>query len=339
MNSRIASALAATTILLAGCVVDNSPSKGQQAQEYLTKWMTRNHPGIIAEPSGIYILENTVEGTVPVTEKYVYSEITIRSLSGAVASTDNEELAKQLGKYAATSYFGPRFMTIEENVSYAGVDALLSGMNVGDTRRAIIPSWLLTASRYGTQAEYIAAATSSTHLDYTIKVFDQTSDISEWEKQKLASWVKSVHGAAAESTAIYEGAEADGTFWFITTAEGSGDDLADGTSININYTGTMLGGKVFDTTVEDRAIDAGINSSSKTYSTVTCNWSPTYSSVTMSGSSSLIEGFKAGLAKMTKVGQKAFVYFTSDHGYTSSGQSGTIPGYMPLCFELEIASL
>ena len=61
-----------------------------------------------------------------------------------------------------------------------------------------------------------------------------------------------------------------------------------------------------------------------------------YSSISMDGTSSLIEGFKAGLYKMHWAGQKAIVLFVSDLGYSSTGSGSVIPPYSPLIFELEL---
>ena len=57
--------------------------------------------------------------------------------------------------------------------------------------------------------------------------------------------------------------------------------------------------------------------------------------MSVGGSTSYIDGFKAGLFLMHWKGQKATVIFSSKHGYSSSGSGTSIPPYEPLIFELE----
>ena len=75
----------------------------------------------------------------------------------------------------------------------------------------------------------------------------------------------------------------------------------------------------------------------KEYEKSTIKFSSSYSSISKDGSSSLVEGFKAGLHKMHWAGQKATVLFVSDLGYSAKGNGDRIPPYAPLIFELELS--
>ena len=83
-------------------------------------------------------------------------------------------------------------------------------------------------------------------------------------------------------------------------------------------------------------MEEGLFVSERSYESSSINFSSNYSSISMDGSSSLVEGFKAGLYKMHWAGQKATVIFVSDLGYGSSGSGDRIPPYAPLIFELEL---
>lgn len=331
-------------VLAAACAQDNSPSTGDRAKEYLSLWIDKYHKGVTPNADGLYILEESIDPTKPEVDKpYVFAEVTIRTLSGTVSATDDRALAKQLySDYKDSDYYGPRLVITGEYYTYAGFDALLKGMHIGDTRRAILPAWMITTSRYGSQQEYLDACTSSTHLDYTVKVTDQTDDVVKWEKTALADYVKAKYGALVESVAVNEDSQADSTFWFILLDNPEGTEtLEDNTSVKINYTGRLLNGQIFDTTVEDDAVLGGIFDSSKTYSTVQLTYSTNSDEVYLGGSSSssLISGFRYGITHMDHVGQKAAVLFYSSFGYSSSGSGSSIPPYAPLEFEIEIASL
>lgn len=332
-------------ILLAGCVSDNKPSSGQQAKDYLEIWMARwnkdNGKDIKPTELGLYILED-IPGPANAREwdkdlSYTYASTTIRSLSGTITSTDDEALAKQLGKYVKSYYYGPKVFMTGESVSYAGVDQLFQGMRMGGSRTVVIPAWLLTVSRYDNIDEYLDACSSTTSYIYTVTLEDQFNDESEWEKQRIADYV-STRFPGAQSTTFPELETDDGTFWFISDISGfKEEDKRDAiaTGLKVKYTGNRLDGQIFDTTDEKTAIDNDVWSSSRTYAAESVVFSSTWSDITVN-SSSYIDGFKAGLFMMSWVGQKATVIFTSSHGYSASGSGGAIPGYCPLVFELEL---
>lgn len=343
--------LAALAAVLAGCAKEDNMTTGEAAKAYLELWINEYYPGATANSDGIYILEDEPgDGTAwSSASTYAYISYTIRSLDGTVSSTTDENVAKQLGTYAVGNYYGPRYSTTGEGSSYAGQDAILSGMREGGTRKAIVPSWMLTTSRYSTQQEYLDNATSTSSLIYTVTLKGQSEDMEMTELDSLTRYVAR-HYPGAVSVSYDSETAADGTFYFISDTsefedEDSDDDddeddvLGTGDEGTINYTGRLLNGQVFDTTIEKVAKDSGIYSSSKTYTTQTVTFADSYSDITMGESSSLIDGFKGGLSLMKYEGQKATVIFTSAHGYTSSGSGSTIPGWSPLIFEIELVSL
>ena len=207
---------------LAGCIENNTVSTGEAAKEYLGLWMEnwnkQNGKDVKPTDLGLYIIEDTT-GTGDVRDNdstWVYALFTIRTLGGAISSTDDEDLAKQLGTYVEGAWYGPKYAATGEGVNYAGVEALMNGMKLGGTRRAIVPSWLLTTSRYSTQQSYLDACTSSTHLDYTVTLVDQTSDVIRHQSARIADFMNTFYPGAA-SEAISEDATDNGSFWFVST--------------------------------------------------------------------------------------------------------------------------
>jgi FKBP-type peptidyl-prolyl cis-trans isomerase len=196
---------------------------------------------------------------------------------------------------------------------------------------------MLTSSRYNTQKEYLDACTSSTHLIYEITLESFTPDPEQTAKTQLSTFVHN-NFSDADNVSYVQDQEPDGTFWFSSDVSSfkEEDALETGATIKINYTGRLLDGTVFDTTLEKVAKDAGIYNASRTYEPQSVSLASTYSDITMGGSSSLINGFKGALYLMHWKGQKANALFTSSHGYSSSGSGSSIPGYASLWFELEI---
>ena len=333
------SLVAAVCLLAAGCAQENTINTGEKAKEYLELYIQKYYPYVTPNEYGLFVLEDTPGTGSLWTESipFIYASTTVRSLGGTITSTTDQVLAQQLGTYSKGNYYGPQYKETGENVSYAGLDALLKGMRVGGTRKAIIPSWLLTNSRYGTTKEYINACTTESHMEYTLKLEGLSSDILETQKDSLARYVLRHYGPGKSPTTISSDIT-DGTFYFVcdsTDFVGKPYFPSD-TTLHLNYTGRLLNGQVFDTTVERVAKDAGIYNASKTYGPVNVTFASNYSEIKMDESSSLITGFKGGLYKLRWIGQKADVLFSSDLGYGSSGSGQTIPPYSPLLFELEV---
>ena len=340
MNRHLLLPLAALCLMAAACAQGTTDSTGQAASEYLSLWMEKYHPGITAT-DGIYILEDTPgSGDLFDSENdYVYASSTIRSLSGAISSSTEESIAKQLGTYVLGNYYGPKYQMVGEGYSYAGVDALLKGMRIGGTRTAVIPAWLLTTARYGTVQEYLDACSKSTSLIYTVTLKGQTDDIDQHEQDSLSRYVQRVYGDIEPTLYITEeDEEMEGIFYFLSDTapfEGKAEFPRD-TTLHLDYTGRLLNGQIFDTTDEIVAKDAGIYKESKTYDPVSITFAEKYTDIKMGDSSSMVNGFKGGLSLLRWVGQKAIILFTSPQGYGADGNGNVIPAYSPLIFELEI---
>lgn len=334
--------ITAALALLSGCAKKDTTSTGALAQEYLNLWLKEYHPGVSASSTGVYILDDQ-----PGTGSAWNSEtpisllmVSIRGINGVFSSVGHEEYAKQLGTYSASSYYGP-LVTFTQS-GYAGVEAILSGMRVGGTRTAVVPSWLLTTDRYSTQKEYLDACNTSTHLIYTITFTGQTADVTQWEQDCLRSYVLSNLGDAVQVASFNDDTKEADIFYFGSNAESimeGQEPFASGTKYYLNYTGRLLNGQVFDTTDERVAKDNGIYDSSRTYEPVTITTADSYENYALGGSTSLVDGFKGALSMMKYKGEKGVALFTSALGYTSTGSGTSIPSYAPLRFDLEIVSV
>lgn len=333
---------AACAVILAGCAKQTSMSTGEKAQEYLSLYMSTENPGVTPDKWGIYVLEDTPGTGLEWSQDapYAYLRGTIRSFGGDIISSTEESIAKQLDEnsYKSYYYYGPRYYDTSEGNGYAGLEYLLEGMRIGGKRTAILPAWLVTTSRFKTKEEYINACTSSVHLIYDITLEGQCQDVAGEEVDKLREYVTAHYGESQESC-TYKSDQGVGTFYFVsdTTAFKEENKRSEDATLYLTYTGRRLDGTAFDTNSEEVALKEGLYVSEKSYEKYPVKFSSSYSSITMDGSSSLIEGFKAGLYKMHWAGQKATVLFVSDLGYKASGSGSAIPPYCPLLFELELS--
>lgn len=121
------------------------------------------------------------------------------------------------------------------------------------------------------------------------------------EDEQINSYITSKNLTVTEKTN-------SGLRYIVTKANPTGAALKVGQTINVNYAGTLLSGKSFD--------------------------SGNFSFVL--GGGRVIAGFDEGIAKM-RVGEKATLIFPSTLGYGSSG-SGPIPANSPLVFDIEVVS-
>lgn len=345
----MAGAAAAALMMAAGCAKQMSTPANEAAKRYFDAWMHVHHPDLTATENWIYIEEETAGEGKPADSAYVFVTYTAMDLSGNVSATSDSLMAKRLNTWQPQNYYGP--VVWNRTSQQAGIYYSMSGMNVGGKRRTIIPGWLMTYSRYSTEEEYLANVTDGTNSIYEIRIVDQTDDITRWQvdsmsrfvgKDPLDLFVEMTPADTTEYGFYYEGV--------ISSEEGIEYDFEkmdtdtastlfpSDTTVYINYTGRLLNGQVFDTTIEKTAKDHNIYNSGRTYEPVSVSWGENYSGITMgSSSSSVITGFAKTLWRMSCVKgvKSATGLFWSNFGYGYSGSGNTIPAYAPLIFEIE----
>jgi FKBP-type peptidyl-prolyl cis-trans isomerase len=100
-----------------------------------------------------------------------------------------------------------------------------------------------------------------------------------------------------------------------------------GDTVYVNYTGKLLNGKVFDSSIQANAVKAGLNQPGRTYEPISV----------IIGEHHIIQGWEEGLLLLNE-GSKATFIIPSSLGYGEQGM-GDIPPFSPLVFDLEITSV
>ncbi len=357
MRRIIISAAVILTALFANSCAKKAPVGPNDAnRRYFDAWLLINNIDVKPSGRGIYVLEDTPGQGADVKENgFALVDYTTTDLEGNISSYTGAKVAKQLGTYnydAYTTFYGPQFMTTYDGNIYAGLADLLFGMKVGGHRKAIIPSWLFSYSDYENEEDYLEQSSKSETLIYDIYVKDFTTDIDKWEIDSIGRFFSNdrilIDGIAADKIFTSKNGltmtEADsvytGFYYKQLKAPADTTSFVKDTTIYINYTGRLLNGQVFDTTIEEIAKDNRIYSRSKTYEPVQINWANeennNHTGITMgTDESSLISGFTLTLWQMRPM-EKGIGVFYSTLGYGASGSGNTIPAYSPLIFEIEI---
>lgn len=302
-------------------------------ERYFNAWISQNHPGIKPTGLGIYILEEEEGKGAPVKKDgYIYADYTVTDLEGNISSYTGKETAKQLGTYDTTKFYGPKVLTTFDNTLPAGLAQAVIGMKEGGRKKIIIPSWLMAYSSYETEKEYLENSSNSSSSIYDITIRHFTDSIHKFEIGEIEEYI-------SRNQQIFDSRMVNDTLGFYyqpLSKEVSTEKFSKDTTIYINYTGRLLNGLVFDTTIEKVAKDNGLYSASKTYEPTSIKWGEKYSDLTMGTSgSSVIPGFALTLWHMHPM-EKGIGVFYSPLGYSYNGSGESIPGYAPLVFEIEI---
>lgn len=355
-----ATLILSAALFVISCAKTVSAGPNDANKRYLEAWMHVNGINMESTGLGIYILDNKdgdKNGAEITRDGFALLDFKITDLDGNITSYTGEEIAKQLGEYNSSEYYGPEFITTHESTIYAGVYNMLEGMKVGGYRKALIPSWLLSYKSYSTEAEYLAQEASSTSSSiYEVYVRDFTDTVTNWELDSLERFFRNdkilIDGKPASQIFVNENGtpmdktdttQVEGFYYKQLSAPASTEKFSSDTAIFINYIGRTLDGRVFDTTYEKVAKDNNIYSSSRTYEPVQINWPSEaedegYDKITMgTDESEIISGFALTLWQMHAM-EKGVGIFYSPLGYGSTGNGNSIPGYAPLIFEIEVVA-
>lgn len=329
---------AAATFAVAGCAKEVKSGANEANERFFKAWISVNAPDATKTDLGVYVLDNKPgNGATVEKDGFAMVDYITTDLNGNITGYTSKETAKQLGKYDTTYYYGPKVWTTTDATIQAGVADALIGMKVGGSKKVVIPGWLLTYKVYDNIDYYLNPPkdenTTTTTYDnaiYEFTVRDFADNINDWQIEKMGEYFKANPqlGLSVADSLQY------GFYYKQLAAPKDTTSFKTDTTIYINYTGKLLNGLVFDTTIERTAKDNGIYSSSKTYEPVPVKWGSEYDDITLSGSS-VINGFALTIWQM-RAFEKGVGIFYSELGYSYSGSGNSIPGYSPLIFEIEL---
>ncbi len=112
--------------------------------------------------------------------------------------------------------------------------------------------------------------------------------------------------------------------YYVEKTKGKGPKPTKGCKVKVNYTGCLLDGTVFDTSIEATAKEAKLFDQRRTYEPIEFPI----------GMGQVIPGWDEGICMMS-VGAKGKLIIPSSIGYGAQG-AGPIPPFSPLVFEVEL---
>lgn len=162
----------------------------------------------------------------------------------------------------------------------------------------------------------LALAVSCVSEDENLEV------IFEQDKQKIETFVQNFDVEHRKETV-----GDSGVVLLITETNETGRLPVNRDTIMVDYTGYMLDGRVFDTSVQSVAEDEGMFNPNRPYEPFRVQL----------GVSNVIVGWHIALSQLRE-GEKATVLIPSFYGYGKEG-NGPIPGNTVLVFDLDIISV
>jgi len=331
-------------LCLNGCSKTASSGTNDANKRYFDAWMQVHFPDVFKKGSsfpGYYVLEHTPGNGELIGEAddslYVRVDYTLRTLDGTISASTLPEINQQLGSYNEVNSYIPQIWYVSGMAS--GLKNLTQKLNVGSVCKAAIPGWLVTYSDYDTEEEYLQHEGGEDGI-YDIRIVEKIhKNIYEWEIDSICRYIARHYPDkfSPDPELVRPDSVSTHGMYYIQLREPSDTStLAGDSTVYINYTGRLLSGKVFDTTIRDTAMKYGLFDATKEYTAMRANLSTEYANVTLGDDDSeVISGFARTISLM-KANERGIGIFCSYNGYDYSGSGDNILPYSPLMFEIEL---
>ncbi|MBQ8646078.1 MAG: FKBP-type peptidyl-prolyl cis-trans isomerase [Bacteroidales bacterium] len=309
--------VAIMALVLCSCAEDKNESDRSIQERILDAYIKEKFPQAKKLESGLVMIDFQ-QGSGEELERRDggYFEYTTQSLSGDYIETTDEELAKRLGSFSNSNYYGPVLYEMGYKTTYKGLEEVMIGMKIGGKAKFILPPWLSVTGSNGDRWE------ESANLIYEIELKEVINNIDNWEADTMRRYA-AIHYPGLDTLSSH--------FYFKKLHDAKADSLESET-VQVRYIGRLLDGWVFDTNIADTAKKYGIYDAENDYNALDFKHSNDIE--TMEQDNSMVRGFCMALKDMS-YGDKAFTMFGSKYGYDYTGKDPIGP-YQPLIFWLYI---
>lgn len=145
----------------------------------------------------------------------------------------------------------------------------------------------------------------------------QADSLKKIEQERISSYLEENNWENKDIEGIY----------YKELVKGVGEKAKNGDKVKVNYTGQLLDGKVFDSSLEDVAKENGLYNPARKYEPIEFTL----------GAGQMIRGFEIAARQMSK-GTRAMVLIPSSLAY-GNRDMGTISPYSPLVFTMELVEI
>jgi FKBP-type peptidyl-prolyl cis-trans isomerase len=261
----------------------------------LNEYITKNNIKTAPSESGLYFINiKSGSGVVPENGKIVEIHYTATKLNGDKVFSSRDESGKSI------------FFELGQNFEIPAIEEALLKMKTGSKVKLIVPSKLA----YGDKGikDFIPPCTP---LIFEMELLSVTgkdkygNSMSAREKSEIDDYLKKNNiSVKPDKYGLY----------YIETKKGAGARVTSGKIVQVNYTGTLMNGKVFDSSI------------------------PSGGPIELQmGAGEVIPGWEIGLAYMNAGGKATFI-IPSKLGYGET-YNGIIAPYSPLIFDIEVVSV
>jgi len=313
--------------LMTACAVSPGSDEYYSQDRVMKAWINCNYPGLTPYGStGAYVIDMVKGEGTPVTDSsYIRVFYTKRTLDGDIISTNEKELAEQLGEYSEAAWYGGNTWRMDQGYLPDALETVLKTMREGGRLKMALPASASDHNYTLYDAFSSTAETENTILDVTIDTV--INNIYKYQEETMRKWFyENYHVADTTVEHLYLKKLEEHT--------SESDTVADGATVSVRYIGRLMNGQVFDTNVEDSAKFYRIWSSTGSYEALSISYNKeNYDQFKQNNS--VVEGFGKAVLQMN-FKEKAVTLFSSQLGYGDSGSNPMIPEYSPLIFWLWI---
>lgn len=264
-------------------------------EQDLAEYISKNNVKVAPTESGLYFISlKNGSGIMPEKGKIVEIHYTASKLDGTKIFSSRDEEGKSI------------FFELGQNFEIPAIEEALLKMRPGGKSKLIVPSKLA----YGDKGirDYIPPCTP---LVFELELISITAkdkygqSMSSREKTEIENYLKENKiSVTPDKYGLY----------YVETQKGSGAKVTSGKTVKVNYTGKLINGKVFDSSIPSGGpLEVHM------------------------GAGEVIPGWEIGLGYMN-AGGKAIFIIPSKLGYGET-YNGIIAPYSPLIFEIEVVSV
>ena len=207
----------------------------------------------------------------------------------------------------------PFVMPLQEPTFKGGIEEGFAMLSKGDSATFLIPADSIFAKTFGKPLPPFVRKGSM--LTFVVKMVDiktKKQMDAENEKRKMEEQQKLAEYITKNNVTVKP---SESGLYYVETLAGTGEQAAKGKTVSVHYTGKLLDGKVFDSSVQrGQPIKFPL------------------------GVGQVIPGWDEGISLM-KVGGKATLIIPSRIGYGERGAGGVIPPFAPLVFDVELVAV